>query len=138
MRECGDCTLCCTLTFVPELDKQEGVTCEHCDKGCRIYEGRPKSCSEYKCAWLDEKLPEWMRPDLSHVMVEIYPLMVAVLIEEGYTLDTLDKRVLLEFNTFVDAGLPVIATGQFARLPRGMSPQEAKHRMITTIHEVRG
>lgn len=137
MRQCGDCTLCCTLTYVPELDKQERVKCGSCAKGCTIYEGRPKSCADYKCAWLAGEMSEDMRPDKSHAMVEVYPLMVAVLLEDGYALKDLSRETLLEFNQYVDAGLPVIATGQFARLPRGMSAEEAKRRMVQTVREVR-
>ena len=137
MRECGECTLCCTLTFVPELNKQERVTCEHCDKGCRIYSGRPESCASYKCAWLAGEMSDEMRPDKSHAMVERYPRMVAVLLEDGYSLNDLEKTTLREFDQFVDGGLPVIATGQFARLPRGMSPQEAKQILVETVREHR-
>jgi hypothetical protein len=137
MRECGSCTLCCTLTFVPEMDKAEGVTCEHCDKGCRIYEGRPKSCADYKCSWLKGTLPEWMRPDTSGVMVEEYPLMVAALLAPGMSLLKLSPLALAELDKFVADDKPVIATGQFAKLPSGMTAVEAKRRMMQTIREVR-
>ena len=136
MRTCGTCTLCCTLTLVPELNKPERVTCEHCDNGCRIYEGRPKACSDYQCAWLAGEMSEFMRPDLSHVMVERYPLMVAALLETNYELSDLGSMTMEALHGFVEEGLPVIATGQFAKLPVGMSAQEAKDRMVKTIREV--
>lgn len=137
MRTCGTCTLCCTLTYVPELDKPERVTCEHCGAGCRIYAGRPKSCADYRCAWLAGEMSEAMRPDLSHVMVERYPLMVAALLQDGYSTSSLPAPVLAELDQYVVQGLPVIATGQFARLPAGMPAEEAKRRMVQTIREVR-
>ncbi len=137
MRSCGDCTLCCTLTFVPELNKLENVTCSHCDGGCKIYDGRPKACEDYKCAWLAGEFSDEMRPDKAHVMIEIYPQMVAALLEPGHTVSSLAPETLRSFDKFVDGGTPVIASGQFARLPRGMSAQEAKRRMVETIREVR-
>jgi len=137
MRTCGDCTLCCTLTYVSELNKPERVTCEHCDKGCRIYDGRPVACASYQCAWLAGEMSDAMRPDKSHVMVERYPLMVAALLEDGYTLKDLAPETLAELEAYVTEGLPVIATGQFARLPAGMAGEEAKRRMVQTIREVR-
>lgn len=132
-RSCGDCTVCCTLCYVPELDKGEGKKCKHCDKGCVIYESRPKSCRNYKCEWLKGELPDNMRPDKSGVMIEVYPLMVAVMLAPGHTLQTLSKEVLLALDEYVKAGKPVIATGQVVRLPEGMSPQEAKDRLVETI-----
>ena len=137
MRSCGPCTLCCTLTYVAELDKPERVTCEHCSAGCRIYAGRPQACASYQCAWLAGEMSEAMRPDLSHVMVERYPLMVAALLEDGYAVANLPADVLAELDQYVAQGLPVIATGQFARLPVGMPAEEAKRRMVQTIREAR-
>lgn len=73
-RECGDCTLCCTLLAIerPELRKAAGVTCPHCLKGCTIYPERPAPCREFHCAW--RLLPifgeDW-RPDRSGVFAEI-------------------------------------------------------------------
>ena len=66
-------------------------------------------------------------------MIEVYPLMVAVILAPGYTLQTLSNNVLLVLDEYVKAGKPVIATGQFVRLPEGMSQQEAKDRLVKTI-----
>lgn len=52
---------------VPDLEpakKEPGVRCQHvCSRGCRIYEARPSSCSEFECVWLQGALPRFMRPD---------------------------------------------------------------------------
>ena len=38
---------------MPELDKPNGVPCEHLTEGgCGIYEDRPESCRSFQCAWL--------------------------------------------------------------------------------------
>jgi hypothetical protein len=63
-RSCGDCSLCCKLAKVDELDKPSGVWCRHCAPGrggCTIYETRPDVCRNYFCSWImDSRLgPEW-------------------------------------------------------------------------------
>src|SRR5712691_7849777 len=63
-RSCGDCSLCCKLPQIDELDKPEGVWCRHCAPrrgGCTIYETRPTSCRTFHCSWLvdSEFGPEW-------------------------------------------------------------------------------
>lgn len=134
-RSCGNCTVCCTLCYVPEFDKGEGKKCEYCGKGCTIYESRPESCRKYECAWKKGELPDNMRPDKCGVMIEVYPLMVAVILAPGHTLQSISKNVLLVLDEYVKAGKPVIATGQFVRLPPGMTPQEAQDILVKTIKE---
>jgi hypothetical protein len=63
-RSCGNCSLCCKLAKVDELDKPSGVWCRHCAPGrggCTIYETRPPVCRNYFCSWIvDSRLgPEW-------------------------------------------------------------------------------
>lgn len=68
--ECGECTACCTLSVVEELDKKAGVTCEHCvlTKGCSIYAKRPKVCKEFECAYLQGGRSINTRPDKCGIM----------------------------------------------------------------------
>ena len=78
-RSCGDCTMCCTLLGVGDLNKPPDVWCRHCtdDRGCSIYDSRPQSCRDFICDWLYAPPTMWsvyndaMRPDRSHVVV--YP-----------------------------------------------------------------
>jgi hypothetical protein len=63
-RTCGQCSLCCKLARVDELDKPAGVWCRHCAPGrggCTIYETRPDVCRNWACSWIvDSRLgPEW-------------------------------------------------------------------------------
>jgi hypothetical protein len=63
-RSCGNCSLCCKLAKVDELDKPSGVWCRHCAPGrggCTIYETRPPVCRNYFCSWIvDSRVgPEW-------------------------------------------------------------------------------
>lgn len=63
-RKCGDCTLCCTLAGVNELQKPPGVTCRHIKgKGCGIYPNRPNACRDFACGWLLGNFDERFRPD---------------------------------------------------------------------------
>ena len=75
-RGCGTCTACCTVLDVPELDKPEGVPCQHLtDQGCGIYEDRPEACRNFKCGYL-LRIDDWptrMRPDQSGFMIAEVP-----------------------------------------------------------------
>ena len=71
-RDCGGCTVCCTLPTIdkPDVQKQSGATCTHCTAtGCGIYETRYAVCRGYYCAWrtVDIFGDDW-RPDRSGVM----------------------------------------------------------------------
>ena len=74
MRTCGECSLCCKLARVEEVEKPSWTWCKHCDigHGCRIYHSpdRPRVCQDFKCRWLtDFQLPDEWRPDLVHLFV---------------------------------------------------------------------
>ena len=69
--DCGDCTLCCTLFIVEELDKPAGSACEHCAVNCSIYNNRPQSCRDLKCAYIQmNNVSVLMRPDNLGVVFE--------------------------------------------------------------------
>ena len=70
MRSCGTCTLCCRVLEVKEISKPKDQWCQHCkpDKGCEIYETRPKECQDFSCLWLGAPEPwhtalEGMKPN---------------------------------------------------------------------------
>ena len=80
-RPCGDCSLCCKLLPIQELQKDANVWCRHIAKGagCSIHAERPDVCRQFQCIWtyaapLDES---WrpdrcnfvMRPGLANEMV---------------------------------------------------------------------
>ena len=68
--KCGECTVCCTLSVVEELDKKAFETCNHCilKKGCGIYNKRPKVCKDFECAYLQGGKNIEQRPDKCGVM----------------------------------------------------------------------
>jgi hypothetical protein len=65
-RECGECSLCCTVLRVDALRKLGGVDCIHQDvagPGCAIHEERPSICRRYACLWRRGSLGIDDRPD---------------------------------------------------------------------------
>jgi len=117
MRECGDCTLCCTVTYVPELNKAAGTPCTNCNGGCTIYNERPVSCRNYKCEWLNGRLEDEMRPDKIHALIEKLPdvPVVIILIEPGYehVLDTLVEPL----KHYLDEGISIVYKRQVLLAP---------------------
>ena len=71
-RVCEDCTLCCKVMAIDELEKPAGTWCQHCKagSGCKIYAERPTECQTFNCLWLiDERLgPHW-KPNRSKVVL---------------------------------------------------------------------
>ena len=73
-RQCGKCTMCCTILGVDELTKPPDTKCQHCapGKGCSIYERRPISCRGFYCQWLvDPTLDDAWYPLAAKIL--IYP-----------------------------------------------------------------
>ena len=70
-RECGGCTLCCTLLDVPPYEAPPGVDCRHCvqGQGCGNYEARDALCSGFQCFWLKGSFRDDERPDRIGVCV---------------------------------------------------------------------
>jgi len=67
--ECGDCTACCTLSVVPELNKKAGEHCFHCvNNGCEIYGNHPQVCKDFECAYFQGGNDIELRPDKCGVM----------------------------------------------------------------------
>lgn len=82
-RQCGSCTLCCTLLPVVTLKKEGGKRCVHqrsmLDKegaGCSVYRktGFPTECGLWACRWLvDPTTKSMLRPDAAHYVIDIVP-----------------------------------------------------------------
>lgn len=78
---CGDCTLCCKLMSVVEIQKPRASWCPHVagDKhGCTIYADRPAPCEHWACGWWRSQrsanpLPPQLRPDRCHVVINQDP-----------------------------------------------------------------
>jgi Fe-S-cluster containining protein len=72
-RECGACSLCCTVLRVDELRKLGGTACVHqrAGGGCGIYQQRPGICRAYRCLWLGGGLRDEDRPDALGAVLDL-------------------------------------------------------------------
>ena len=95
-RECGNCSLCCEVMAVEDINKKEYQKCENQGLGCRIHNEKPDQCKSFACAWLEGNIPYDLKPDNVGFFVtsqgtEDYPL---VSIHSKWSLDKLKKRKL--------------------------------------------
>lgn len=106
MRTCGECTLCCRLTPVAEVNKDAGQRCAHqrMGKGCAIYDKRPSSCRYWNCRWLadPESTPDLSRPDRSHYVLDIVPDYVTTVNN-----DTGEKHHVQVVQIWIDPRYPL-------------------------------
>lgn len=74
-RECGDCTVCCTVLTVdtPDFKKPAGTPCAHLTpRGCAIHAVRPPICRTWFCAWRRvAEMPDAARPDRSGLLASV-------------------------------------------------------------------
>lgn len=63
INKCGECTECCTVLSVKELDKPAYKKCSKCFNECTIYASRPQSCKRFNCTWLLSGWKKEYRPD---------------------------------------------------------------------------
>lgn len=77
-RQCGTCTLCCTLLPVRGVTKA-GERCkfQRFHKGCSVYhqhaKGFPVECGIWSCAWLGGDGGETSRPDRAGFVIDVLP-----------------------------------------------------------------
>lgn len=71
MPECGECTLCCELLPIKELNKPANSKCKFCNNGCTIHGKHPDECSKFECAYYQmKKVHINFRPDNCKVIFE--------------------------------------------------------------------
>lgn len=80
-KQCGDCSLCCKLLGIAEIEKPHGDWCPHFVRGtgCGIYADRPDSCRTFMCQWLTSPFlgPEW-KPSVCKMVLDVRPDMLVV------------------------------------------------------------
>ena len=74
-RPCGDCSLCCKLLPVVELEKPRNHWCRHVAAGkhaCTVYAARPDACRLWSCGYvlLRDPPPELM-PSRCHCVFDM-------------------------------------------------------------------
>jgi hypothetical protein len=119
-RECGECTVCCYVGAVPELNKPPHRSCRYQGKGCSIYDQkhRPNICNVFQCAWLRGLGKEGDSPDKSQVMITTNVLNGGTWV---YVIELKEDAVLNEGMDIVleavdKADIPVIVV-DFGSLP---------------------
>ncbi len=74
-RDCGGCTVCCTVLTVdtPDLKKPAGTPCAMLTaQGCSIHAVRPPICRTWFCAWRRvAEMPDEARPDRSGLLASV-------------------------------------------------------------------
>lgn len=74
-RPCGECAACCQGHLIGKAHSNyfgHGRKCVFLVKQeCTIYHDRPEACQRYQCAWTQQLMPEWMRPDKIGVMISV-------------------------------------------------------------------
>ena len=81
VRQCGDCSLCCKVLRIPELEKPKDHWCPNfmAGTGCGIYPDRPASCRDFVCQWLTDPSmgPEW-KPSICKLVLDTKPGLLVV------------------------------------------------------------
>jgi len=82
MRQCGECTACCTIVPVAELGKPANTKCRYeFFKGCRVHGSAkmPTGCRFWSCRWLTgDDTADLRRPDRAHYVIDIMADFVTV------------------------------------------------------------
>lgn len=110
MNQCGECTLCCELFEVKQLDKPAYEMCKFCDNGCTIHPTRPQVCRSFDCAWLQSNAHIDIRPDKCGIVFEkIGDDIFHGKIRKSDVLSDLAKRQIVSFikqgySVFVNTG----------------------------------
>jgi hypothetical protein len=86
-KSCGDCTLCCKVMAIEELEKPVGSWCPHCQprRGCLIYDQRPAECRSFSCLWLvNDLLDNSWKPSKSRFVLTTSEDGIEVRCDPGY------------------------------------------------------
>ncbi|MGI9570000.1 MAG: hypothetical protein ACR2PH_09760 [Desulfobulbia bacterium] len=73
-RKCGECSICCYIGYIPELEKPTHQWCKNVKTkscgSCAIHDSKdlPKTCNDYKCLWLRGYGGDGDRPDDAGVL----------------------------------------------------------------------
>jgi hypothetical protein len=104
--ECGECTLCCNMLSIKELEKPVNTDCIYCDHGCEIHGNHPKECSEFNCMYVQ----------VTDIGIELRPDKCKVIFEkmtDDLIIGTLDARheitieAKAQIRAFLDEGYTV-------------------------------
>jgi len=120
-KECGECTMCCELLPIPELQKPESILCGFCkiNKGCSVYKNRPNSCKEFNCVYIqDEDVDLELRPDNSKVMFEKVTDTLYLALELPRDIGSWRETKVLDFIEQLNKKGISIIVSSFTRTPK--------------------
>lgn len=111
-KTCGGCTECCRAIGIKELGKPYYVKCaEQCESGCKVYEKKPQSCSDFQCVWYSGVfgLDEAHRPDKVGYVLDLCEDTTGIWVEVFLTRDwgSIDMPLLVEL---VEHAISVLKT----------------------------
>ncbi len=138
VRACGNCSLCCKLLAIPELEKPHGSWCQHCKPGagrCTIYEQRPERCSTFRCLWLQGRLPDAARPDRIKALFTVSEHEYVVLLHVDYGRAWRGTEVDDIVNELLRKGihvavLPAGRPSMFLPAAGRSIPEAVRHKMV--------
>jgi hypothetical protein len=129
-RQCGQCTLCCKLIPVEEINKPKGTWCRfsRSHKGCTLYPKHPLSCKTWSCEWLKGVLHEDMYPYTTHCVVD--PQMEVLTMQNNDTGQIFQMQAL---QIWVDPKFPnAWREGRMGEMIKFMAEKENTPTIIRT------
>jgi hypothetical protein len=107
-RSCGECTACCKVMIVPELNKPANFQCQYSNEGCDIYDHRPPTCRDWNCLWIEGHFGDKDRPDKTRFVSWLlprsqskqwdHPVIAMREIKEGSTVVPAGDRAIKKLN----------------------------------------
>lgn len=115
MQDCGECTLCCKLLRIKEINSKAGEYCSFCNPGigCQIYNQRPESCRIFLCAWKQmDNVGEELRPDKCKMLFEKWSDKVMV---GGTDHDEISDLTMGQIDSFRSEGISVLVVNHILK-----------------------
>ena len=120
-RQCGECSVCCYVGAIPELEKPPHTLCKYVktDKcgSCSIWNSvkKPKVCDDFKCSWRHGIGSENDRPNINRVLfstnlVENQHYGVAVELEDN-AITTTGRNMAIDYVTKQKLPIIVVKNG---------------------------
>lgn len=124
-RKCGECSVCCFIGAVPELEKPAHTLCKFVktDKcgSCSIFNSKelPSTCRSFQCSWRRGFGSDNDRPDMNGVMFSINLVETQIYI---VAIETKEKAILttakdMAIQMVTDQKIPMIVTKHDAKPP---------------------
>ncbi len=112
MKTCGECTLCCELLPIGEINKSPNTLCKDCtlNKGCNIYNNRPESCKNFNCSYLtSDDMGESLKPNICNIIFEVVTDTIHLGLVHYNHLDAWKNKQVQDYvQTLNDKGISVI------------------------------